>query len=258
MSKGLSTGQLALIQAAEVKTRILLTITFNNYIVGIQLEDGSGNLVLETKDDLELETEVIELLENDTLGSLTVADKLYLAAAVKRGSIESQIEGGKQKVAITLSNIDKIYSNIIADKGDILTNARCKIEEVIFIPPLLDVIYLEDESGNLILENGDNFSQENNSIFGDRVNIFEGFVNNVTVTPKVFSFDVERILGGYSTQSPNTTYDVSCQWVFKDSRCQYSGNESTCDKTLTACQARNNSNRFGGYPSIPRELVIRS
>ena len=132
---------------------------------------------------------------------------------------------------IKISNINQAYSTIIANQGDVLTNSTCVIEEVIF----------DDE----------------NSIVGDSINVFEGYVNNIKLTEMEFAFDVERILGGYSTQSPNTTYDVNCQWVFKDARCQYSGVETTCDKTFTACQARSNETRFGGYPSIPQELVIK-
>ncbi|OGI00479.1 MAG: hypothetical protein A2Y25_12070 [Candidatus Melainabacteria bacterium GWF2_37_15] len=208
MSKGLDSNQKIEIAASEVKTRILLTITINNA----------------TRD-------VIKIIENDTLSSFEYGENTYIAAMVKRGQIESRMEGGPQKVNIKISNINQAYSSIIANEGDVLTNSICVIEEVIF----------------------DNL----NNIVGDSVNIFEGFVNNIQLTETEFSFDVERILGGYSTQSPNTTYDVNCQWVFKDSRCQYSGGETTCDKTFTSCQARSNEIRFGGYPSIPQELVIK-
>lgn len=208
MSKGLDNNQKLEITSSEVKTRILLTITINN-----------------------TEKDVIRIIENDTLSSFDYNGNTYLAAMVKRGLIESKMEGGPQKVNIKISNINQAYSSIIANQGDVLTNSKCMIEEVIF--------------------------DDANSIVGDSINIFEGFVNNVQLTDTEFSFDVERILGGYSTQSPNTTYDINCQWVFKDARCQYSGGETFCDKTFTSCQACSNETRFGGYPSIPQELVIR-
>ncbi len=208
MSKGLDNNQKTEIASNEVKTRVLLTLTVNN-----------------TAQD------IIRIIENDTPGSFEYGGNTYVAAMVKRGQIESRMEGGPQKVNIKISNINQAYSNIIANEGDVLTNSACVIEEVIF--------------------------DGENSIVGDSINIFEGFVNNVKLTETEFSFDVERILGGYSTQSPNTTYDVNCQWVFKDTRCGYSGGETACDKTFSACQARSNETRFGGYPSIPQELVIR-
>ena len=233
MSKGLSDSQKTGIAKNEVKTRILLTITLNN-----EAED------------------VIRIIENDVLTSFEHNGETYLAAMVKRGSIESRMEGGPQKVNIQISNINQAYSSIIANQGDVLTNSRCVIEEVIFFQDK-DLLILENEAG-LLFENENNLLLESyNLVIDSPVNIFEGFVNNITLTETEFSFDVERILGGYSTQSPNTTYDVNCQWAFKDSRCGYSGEETTCDKTFSACQARNNETRFGGYPSIPSELVIK-
>lgn len=208
MSKGLNINQKNKIALSEVKTRILLTITLNN-----------------------TEQDVIRIIENDTLYSFEYNQNTYLAAMVSRGQIESKLEGGPQKVNIKISNINQAYSSIIANDGDVLTNSRCSVDEVIF--------------------------DAQNNIVGDAINIFEGFVNNIQLTEVEFSFDVERILGGYSTQSPNTTFDVNCQWGFKDIRCQYSGGETSCDKTFTACQARSNETRFGGYPSIPQELIIK-
>ncbi len=90
-------------------------------------------------------------------------------------------------------------------------------------------------------------------IIDDPVLLFEGLINNIQLTAVAFSFDVERVLGGYSTISPNSTYDVNCQWKFKDERCQYSGEANPCDKTWTTCRIQE---RFGGYPSIPKQMVI--
>lgn len=237
MSKGLNIDQVTEIAKNEVKTRVLLTITLNNQ-----------------------EQEKVRILENDTISSFEHNGETYLTAMVKRGSIESRMDGGPQKCNIKISNINSAYSQIIvnqSEQGDVLTNSRCVIEEIIFYDNK-DALLTQNNSG-LLLENNDSLYLEIfNSVIGSPVNIFEGFINNIKLTETEFSFDVERILGGYSTLSPNTTYDVNCQWAFKDSRCGYSGEEDTCDKTFSSCQARNNESRFGGYPSIPAELVIKT
>ncbi len=237
MSKGLNNGQKTEIAKSEVKTRTLLTITLNNQA-----------------------QEVIKILENETISNFEYDGNTYLTAMVRRGTIESRMEGGPQRCNIKISNINRAYSQIIvnqSDQGDVLTNSRCVIEEIIFYGNK-DLLLMQDESG-LQLENGNSIYLEIfNSVIGSPVNIFEGFLNNIKLTETEFSFDVERILGGYSTLSPNTTYDVNCQWAFKDSRCRYSGGETNCDKTFSSCQARSNETRFGGYPSIPSELVIRT
>jgi len=257
MPKGLTDGQINLISQGEVKTRMLLTFNFSNNLLDLELEDGLGILRLETSDKLKQETDYIYLLENDTLTSLTVDDKVYLASMIRRSNIDTKLEGGTQKVNITLSNIDQVYSSMLATYGDTLTNSKCTIEEVIFKPPTHDNLFLEGGTSDLLLESGDDLLLQNNYIIDDKINIFEGLINNISVSDTQFNFSVERTLGGYSTQSPNTTYDISCQFSFKDTRCQYSGTYTTCDKTLTACQARTNSDRFGGYPSVPVGLKTR-
>jgi phage-related protein len=236
MSKGLSNNQKAEISKNEVKTRILVTITLNNEA-----------------------HEVVRILENDTIGSFTHNGNVYFSAMVKRSKIESRMEGGPQKCGVTISNINRAYSQILvaeAEKGDSLTNSRCVIQEVIFYDN--EDLLLLDDTSELHLENGNSIYLEAfDSVLDNAVTIFDGYINNVQLTETEFTFDVERILGGYSTQSPNTTYDVNCQWIFKDERCQYSGAEMFCDKTFSSCLARGNETRFGGYPSIPSELVIR-
>jgi len=233
MSKGLNDSQNGAVKQNEVKTRTLLTITLNN-------EDQ----------------DVINIIENDTLSSFEQDGTTYLAAMVKRGVVESRMEGGPQKCNIKISNINRAYSSIIANQGDVLTNSRCKIQEVIFYQEK-DIALLENNS-EVLCENSDNLLfEEYGLIIDNPISVFEGYVNNIQLTETEFSFDVERVLGGYSTVSPNSTYDVNCQWGFKDSRCLYSGEETSCDKTFSACLARSNETRFGGYPSIPSELVIR-
>lgn len=236
MSKGLNNDQKTEIAKTEVKTRILLTITLNNAA-----------------------QEVVRILENDSISSFEYDGDTYLTAAVKRGAIESKMEGGPQRCNIKISNINWFYSQKLVDQveqGDVLTNSRCVIEEII-LTGNEDLVLLENSS-TLLLENASSLCMEViNAVIGDPVNIFEGFINNIKLTETEFSFDVERILGGYSAESPNTTYDVNCQWAFKDDRCRYSGGETSCDKTFSSCQARGNVIRFGGYPSIPSELIIK-
>ncbi|MDR1169050.1 MAG: hypothetical protein LBK53_09230 [Heliobacteriaceae bacterium] len=173
----------------------------------------------------------IRLLENDTITSFTHNGEVYLAGFVKRGDIKTSMENVGEKVEITISNIWQEISSIIATQGDTLTNRKCKIETVVF--------------------DGDS-----NTIIGEPVHLFEGFINNIALTALTFKFDVERILGGYSTLSPNATYDVNCQCrKFKDERCGYTGNAEKCDKTLTRCQEIGNVENFYGFPSLPKEMA---
>lgn len=185
------------------------------------------NLVTIYLDDIPL-----RLLENDTLTSFTHNGETYLAGIVKRGEISTSMDGAAEKVEITISNIWQEISSIIATQGDTLTNRKCKLETVIF--------------------DGDS-----NSLIGEPVHLFEGYINNIELTAVYFKFEVERVLGGYSTLSPNATYDVNCQCrKFKDARCGYTGSETKCDKTLVRCKELGNVGNFYGFPSLPQEMVI--
>lgn len=47
-----------------------------------------------------------------------------------------------------------------------------------------------------------------------------------------------------------------CRWKFKDSRCGYSGGESTCNKTLARCREIGNSERFGAFPGAGVGAIV--
>lgn len=201
-----------------------LTQDQKNEIVKSELK--VRNLVTIYLDDAPL-----RLLENDTITAIKHNGETYLAGFVKRGDIKTSMDGIGEKVEITISNIWQEISSIIANQGDTLTNRKCKIETVIF--------------------DGDS-----NTIIGEPIHLFEGFINNISLTAVYFKFDVERLLGGYSTLSPNATYDVNCQCrKFKDERCGYTGEEIKCDKTFTRCEELKNIENFYGFPSLPKEMV---
>ena len=176
----------------------------------------------------------IRILENDTITGLEINGEQYFAGMVKRGDLQTSDSNEIEKVEITISNIWQEISGIIANEGDILTNKDCVITEVIY-----DV--------------------ESNAFVGQPVLIFAGKINNLKLNVSTFVFDVERSMGGYSTSSPNATYDVNCQCrKFKDERCGYTGTETKCDKTLGSCIALGNYANFYGFPTIPQNMVVRN
>ena len=173
----------------------------------------------------------VRILENDTTTSLTISGVQYLAAMVKRGEVKTSSDTNVEKITITLSNIWQEFSSAIANAGDTITNQTCNVFEVIY-----DVA--------------------TNTIIGTPILLFSGKINNIKCNIATIEFDVERSTGGYSTVSPNATYDVSCQVKkFKDSRCGYTGSETKCDNTLTRCKKLNNSTRFYGFPTITQEMA---
>lgn len=173
---------------------------------------------------IELDTP-FRILENDSSGSIVIEGNTYYTKLVKTSEVQGSLDGNSEKMDIIISDISQDFAGLVADNGDVLTNTTCKIEQVIF--------------------DGDT-----TTILDEPILLFEGLINNLQMSQSYCAFSVERALYSYSTVSPNMTYDVNCQFAFKDSRCQYSGTEIKCNKTLTRCQALGNVTRFGGYPSV--------
>lgn len=160
---------------------------------------------------------------------LAFGGDVYTAASIKRGDIGTSVDGKKESVDLTLSNRWREWAAYLANNGNILNGRRCVIQEV-FIDHL-----------------------EEGAIWQ-----FEGVLNKLKMTISEFSCSVERDLIDFDHVSPIMTYDPACQYVFKDFRCRYAGAAAACDHTFTRCKELGNITRFGGHPSIPRQMVIRS
>lgn len=174
---------------------------------------------------VELDSGPFRILQNDSLPSMVVDNNTYYTKLIQTSGVETSLDGNSEKMDIVISDISRDFAGLIANNGDVLTNRTCKVEQIIF--------------------DGDT-----STIVGNPVLLFEGLINNLQLSQYYCAFSVERPLYSYSTVSPNMTYDINCQFKFKDSRCLYSGTETKCDKTLARCQALNNVTRFGGYPSV--------
>lgn len=173
---------------------------------------------------INLDSGPFRILVNDSVANLNISGNVYYSRLCRINPIQTSLDGNSESVDLIISDIAQEFSGLIANNGDVLTNRSCKIEEIIL-----------GKSGNVV---------------DSPVLMFDGLINNLEMTQYYCSFSIERLLYSYSTVSPNMTYDVNCQFKFKDSRCQYAGTETKCDKTLARCQALSNVTRFGGYPSV--------
>lgn len=153
----------------------------------------------------------------------------FIPAQIERSEIESAMDGKSEKLTLTLSNKWQEWAAIMAHIGNKINLRKCRIHE--YFPDYPDE---------------------------DPVEIFSGLMNSPKMNVGAFVIDIIRSMGDYKSDSPNMTYDPNCQWMFKDGRCLYGGGESYCDKTLTRCLQLGNVENFGGHPSVPREMVIKS
>lgn len=72
--------------------------------------------------------------------------------------------------------------------------------------------------------------------------------SNITMDQVVFTITARDL---YRVRTPQyRMFPNSCRFKFKSTQCGYGGSETTCNKSLANCRTYNNSNRFGGFPSI--------
>ena len=125
-------------------------------------------------------------------------------------------------------------SGIIGNRGNVIGNAPATLTMV-----LLNV------NNNAILQ-------------GTKQVLWYGLCNNLQITNESAKMDIETPLGGYTYNTPCMKYKATCNVrKFKDCRCGYTGDETTCDRTYTRCKELGNNKRFQGFISLPAETVIK-
>ena len=189
----------------------------------------------------EIETKLLIVIEfdkdttyrfiaDDTIDEQVINGETYLSASIVRGSREENADNSIDSIELTLSNKWQEWAAVLANHGNEFLGKKCSLME--WFPD-----YPEDEP----------------------VVMYEGVLDDVKMTATEFRVTVVRILGDYEQEAPLMTFDINCQWVFKDKRCAYSGDVYyTCGKTLADCIQRGNVLNFGGYPSVPKEYIIKS
>lgn len=215
MGKELTEGQKAQIANSTLITRRLITIELETPFR--ILENDSTDSIDVTR--LDTNNQPIK----DENGEVII--EKYYTKLVKTSEVQGSLDGNSEKIDVIISDIGQDFAGLVADNCDVLTNTPCKIEQVIL--------------------DGDP-----TTIVGNPILLFEGLINNLQMSQYACSFSVERALYSYSMVSPNMTYDVNCQFAFKDSRCGYKETETKCNKTISRCKELNNVINFGGYPSV--------
>lgn len=177
----------------------------------------------------------INILDNETLETIIYDNETYIGAPLSYSEIKKDDNSAVNKINVTLSNVDLSVSGIIANRGDIITNSKA----------ILTLVFLNVNTNEII--------QNLNEI------IYIGRCNNLSLDYEKASVDIETKLGGYEILAPVMRYQTSCQVrKFKDCRCGYSGNETSCDRTFANCSRLGNTEHFMGFPTMFNELVIKA
>ena len=183
---------------------------------------------------IELEGGSIFILDNETLEVLRYNGEEYLGAPLSFDEIKRDDYSSVSKLEINLSNVGLAISGIIGQRGDVITNA----------PAVLTLVFL-DVNTNILQPDLKQI-------------LYAGRCNNLKLDYEDATMDIETSLGGYEIQAPIMKYRTTCQVRrFKDCRCGYTGEETSCDRTFDRCKELGNQENFRGFPQMYNELVIK-
>jgi hypothetical protein len=238
--RNIPSGILTGLEGNELSTRMLLEVRLNYddvaaagnalSIIEGQYQSVGMNIVVENNYVVFrfVANDTDNLIIPDTCIDSNYANRIYFAADITRGSIDTSIDGQVEKCNVKISNKWQLWAAVFANCGNIMNNRPCVLLQYFLDYPNEAPIVL-----------------------------FSGVMNNIQMTASQFGWDIKRSVVDFNEDGPNYTYDVGCQWVFKSFRCGYTGSETTCDRTLTRCLALQNVINFGGHPSVPREMVVK-
>ncbi|MDO5304665.1 MAG: DUF2460 domain-containing protein, partial [bacterium] len=174
---------------------------------------------------IELEQGSVYILDNETLESLEFNGETYIGAPLTHGEIKNDDNSAVNKLEIELSNVNLGISGIIGNRGDVITNAFA----------VLTLVFLNVNTNELISN-------------CQKV-LYSGRCNNLSLDFEKATIDIETELGGYEKLAPMIKFRPTCQVRrFKDCRCGYSGEATTCDRTFQRCSDLGNASNFRGFP----------
>jgi lambda family phage minor tail protein L len=181
-------------------------------------------------------------------GEVINSTTLYNAVYSERGDLSSNIEAEITSVSISIPNVDRSIESIIQH------NNYLRGCEVYIISTFAK--HLPSGSGANYVGSDPDY----------RACLKEKFyIDSVTSNEESVTFDAKSKFDIRNIVLPGRTYSVECQWAlrgyYRETECDPNGNISAttfpdCDGTLENCRERDNSERYGGFISIPKRGFV--
>lgn len=167
----------------------------------------------------------------------------YTAIPMEYDAVTSNVQGEIDGISITIPNVDRSMETVVQDNNYL---RGCDIHIVCCfaknLPSGVSASYI-GESANY------------------RAVIKEKFyVDSTTTTENVITFTCKSKFNIKNVKIPRRTYGRDCQWeTFGSPPCNADSAQVaswvTCDRTIHDCRLRQNTKRFGGFPSVPRRGI---
>lgn len=157
---------------------------------------------------------------------ITWNNKLYQAFPFELGEVSEATDGSDPSVELKVDNTSRALSYYIESSGGAVN-----------MPVTLRVV-------------------NSNNLQSSEAELEEIFVVQKTSIAEDFvTFTLGAEYSARTRRPLNRYMKNNCPFKYKGLRCGYTGDMATCDHTLVACRAHNNSTRFGGFPGIDQKGV---
>ena len=179
----------------------------------------------------------------DSNKNLTSATVLYTGLPIERGNVKTSTDEQIPGLDITVPNVDRVIESYI-QAYDYLRG-----QEVIamttfarFLPSGTGAAYIGEE-------------EDYTAFLTEKM-----YVDGVTSTDEVVTFSCKSKFVIKNIVLPNRKYSRECVWTYLGDECDPdsnidSGTYPTCDYSLVQCRERDNDDRFGGFPGIPKRGI---
>jgi len=177
-------------------------------------------------------------------GNLGATDnENYTGLPIERGLIKNSLDGQITEVSVTVPNVNRVMESIIQGSNYLRGN------EVHIITGFAKNLP-SGSTAKHIGETPDRFA-----IIPEKM-----YIDSVTSDENAVVFSCKSKFTLRNVVLPGRTFCKECAWALKGkyrgTECLGSGNISAttfpdCDSTLEQCRERQNTARFGGFPSVP-------
>lgn len=166
------------------------------------------------------------LYYTDREDDVTFDSITYTAFPIAHSSISQNVKGTIDKIRFTITNVDRQIGYYLENND--LRGKKVTVKQV-FADDLADTnAYIDD--------------------------VF--YIDNYVATEEFVIFNCSTKFDILDVKIPMRLQTRNyCPFLFKGTECGYSGAGDSCGKTISACRAYSNVERFGGFPSIPSRKI---
>jgi len=181
-------------------------------------------------------------------GDLTDVETTYIGLPIKSGAIQSDIQGQIPSFSITIPNTDRVIESVIQSSNYLRGNTVYVIN------------MFADNLPSGVTGNHVGTSPDKNSHIKEKL-----YIDSCSSNEEAVTFNLKNKFNIQNIVLPRRTYSRECHWALSNkylgTECDpasaiNSGTFPTCDGTLEQCKKRNNTARFGGFPSVPRNSIV--